>query len=75
MMLRAVTGTTVRTVTPTNFAQYTTLEMGTVPGGDAVQKYARLLFMHGEWSITSPINLATTGTDHDDRHTIYETLH
>ena len=71
MLLTALTGTAVRTVTPAVMHKYTLVQMGnTTTTGATNSRYALLKYMMGAWHIISPINLNTTGTLMDENGVI-----
>ncbi len=60
ILITALAGTTVRTVTPTNMNAYTSLNMG-----GSITRYSLLKMCAGAWTVISGINVETTGTDHN----------
>ena len=64
LLITAVTGTAVRTVTPTTAYGYTSLNMGnTTTTGATGPTIALLVFMSGAWNIINPVRTLTAATD------------
>lgn len=59
ILLDGLAGSAVRVVTPTTMRRYTSLNMG-----NAIARYAELLWARGAWTLVSAVNLDATGTDH-----------
>ena len=71
IFLTALTGTCVRTVTPTNMHKFTSVQMGnTTTTGATGTRSALLKYMAGAWAVVSALNLNTTGTLMDENGVI-----
>ena len=66
LLVTALSGTAVRTVTPTTANGYTSIQMGTL-AGLAGARAAMLTFSGGAWQIASPIGALGTSTSTDAR--------
>ena len=66
LLITALSGTAVRTVTPTTANGYTSIQMGTL-AGLAGARAAMLTFSGGAWQIASPIGALGTSTSTDAR--------